>query len=363
MITAPVSIESQRMEILCLLNQTLHQRATENKTFSSADVSPFSTASSMLNNFLANEIQSKHEKIAAAIEDRNRLHKNDVSTFLAQAGYLTTPRLPTLLPFVKTNSRINDQNLALSRKKFSGRWGIPSSLNIVGRSSFGSIERVQMGLILQNRATIASRKHLLAAIQPPTPSSLLKRTNSHCCTSSTERPLSTQYLDSLRANTCSSKIDGLTGRPAVTVYRPGDDDTLSAYQCFVRKQIEFFEANDKDIVSTAKGRNKPIILGQVGIRCRHCATLPPKYRSRGAMYYPKKMRLIYQAAQSIAGSHLHDGCPNAPEEIKVELANLQKNKSLVGGGKTYWDKAAASVGVHETASCLRFDACTMANSR
>lgn len=42
-----------------------------------------------------------------------------------------------------------------------------------------------------------------------------------------------------------------------------DDDHVSKYQCLVRKQIQFFEANDGDVGSTAQGRNKPIVLGQV----------------------------------------------------------------------------------------------------
>ena len=38
---------------------------------------------------------------------------------------------------------------------------------------------------------------------------------------------------------------------------------------FARKQIELFEAKQEDVDAGAQGRNKPIILGQVGIRCIH----------------------------------------------------------------------------------------------
>jgi hypothetical protein len=40
-----------------------------------------------------------------------------------------------------------------------------------------------------------------------------------------------------------------------------------------------------DVQWNAQGRNKAIVLGQVGIRCRYCARLPTWSRSRGAVYY------------------------------------------------------------------------------
>lgn len=81
----------------------------------------------------------------------------------------------------------------------------------------------------------------------------------------------------------------LTGRPSVTLYISCDDDSLSEYQCLARKQIELFEAGREEVESNAQGRNRPIVMGQVGIRCRHCTMLPPKHRARGAVYYPAKL--------------------------------------------------------------------------
>jgi hypothetical protein len=146
----------------------------------------------------------------------------------------------------------------------------------------------------------------------------------------------------------------LTGRHPVTVFLPHDEGTLSEYQCFARQQIEFFEADAVDVESNAKGRNKPIVLGQVGIRCRHCAALPPKYRSRGAMYYPTKLNLIYQAAQNMTSIHLRNCCKNAPDAILHELMTLRKCKSGTGGGKLYWNEGAHLHGVREVGDCLRF---------
>jgi hypothetical protein len=44
-----------------------------------------------------------------------------------------------------------------------------------------------------------------------------------------------------------------------------------------------------DMDANAQGRNKPIVLGQVGIRCRHCAHLHPKKRKSSGVYFPSKV--------------------------------------------------------------------------
>ena len=63
----------------------------------------------------------------------------------------------------------------------------------------------------------------------------------------------------------------LTGRPPVVLYMPCDDAVISSYQCLARKQMELFEAQYIDVEAGAQGRNRGIVLGQVGIRCRHCS--------------------------------------------------------------------------------------------
>jgi hypothetical protein len=79
-------------------------------------------------------------------------------------------------------------------------------------------------------------------------------------------------------------------RPPVLISMPFDAQSLSSYQCLVRQQIEIFQAVPADVEANAQGRNRPIVLGQVGIRCRHCAILPPKQRKSGAVYFPSKVR-------------------------------------------------------------------------
>jgi hypothetical protein len=69
-----------------------------------------------------------------------------------------------------------------------------------------------------------------------------------------------------------------------------DDDQLSEYQILVRKQLTIFEATQEDGESNTQGRKKQVVLGQVGIRCRHCAGSPLRQRGRGAVYYPAKLQ-------------------------------------------------------------------------
>jgi hypothetical protein len=146
----------------------------------------------------------------------------------------------------------------------------------------------------------------------------------------------------------------LTGRPALSLYLTCDDDTFSQYQVVIRKCIELFEAHEADVHSNAQGRNRPVVLGQVGIRCRFCAAVPPKERCKGAMYYPSRLVGLYQAAQNLANSHLVGMCPFVPADIRDQLVSLKDKKSAAGGGKTEWADRAHNVGVFEDDHGLRF---------
>ncbi|KAL7566982.1 hypothetical protein ACA910_019912 [Epithemia clementina (nom. ined.)] len=146
----------------------------------------------------------------------------------------------------------------------------------------------------------------------------------------------------------------LTGRPAIKLYLSCDPDTFSVYQVTVRQSIELFEALQSDVESNAQGRNHPIVLGQVGIRCRHCNFIPPSQRSRGSTYYPSKLSGLYQAAQNLAVGHLIDSCTYVPDDIRECLTRLRDQKSAAGGGKNEWAKRAIALGVYESDHGLRF---------
>ena len=145
--------------------------------------------------------------------------------------------------------------------------------------------------------------------------------------------------------------------PPVCLYTRNDDEILSDYQIFVRRHIEFFQADTAEVNTAAPGRKKPVLLGQVGIRCRHCASLLADRRSAATVYFPSKLRGLYQAAQNIATTHLGDSCPSMPESIKVVFRSFQRQgrrASAGHGGRQYWADAAKASGIMETEDGLRF---------
>lgn len=146
----------------------------------------------------------------------------------------------------------------------------------------------------------------------------------------------------------------LTNRPAMPVFMDSDKEVLTPYQCLLRQHIELFEAGALDIRGTAQGRNTRILLGQVGVRCRHCAALPQVARSRGAVYYSQTIEGIYQVAQNMSKVHLMKGCHRVPPEVQSKLNSLREDNQRASGGKDYWSDGIRALGVYEIGRCLRF---------
>jgi hypothetical protein len=144
------------------------------------------------------------------------------------------------------------------------------------------------------------------------------------------------------------------GRPRVfPMSHPSDEEIVSKYQCLLRKQIEFFEAANVDLKARAQGRNVPIKLGQIGIRCKWCsdAGIPPGFRPRGSVYFPVKLASLYQSAQNMANNHWSSGaCSSIPESVLSEL-NLFKHSKCSGlgsGGHGHWIRTAQSIGIADS---------------
>ncbi|EEC44876.1 predicted protein [Phaeodactylum tricornutum CCAP 1055/1] len=160
----------------------------------------------------------------------------------------------------------------------------------------------------------------------------------------------------LAANTTPASPSSARSDAGKPMALPSDEDNLSEYQCLIRAQIDLFEARTRDIECNAQGRNKPIALGQVGIRCRHCSFLPPGRRPRGAVYFPAKLPGLYQAAQNMAINHFSESCQAIPECTRSKLLRLKELKTTVlGGGKQYWANGARVLGIKETDHGLVFD--------
>eukprot|EP00428_Durinskia_dybowskii_P021857 CAMPEP_0170203100 /NCGR_PEP_ID=MMETSP0116_2-20130129/1047_1 /TAXON_ID=400756 /ORGANISM="Durinskia baltica, Strain CSIRO CS-38" /LENGTH=337 /DNA_ID=CAMNT_0010453397 /DNA_START=245 /DNA_END=1259 /DNA_ORIENTATION=- len=139
-------------------------------------------------------------------------------------------------------------------------------------------------------------------------------------------------------------------RSPKVLYMDCDGDSLSEYQCLIRQQMELFEATEEDAAASVQGRNKQILKGQVGIRCRHCA---PR-RTKGSMYFPTKLDRIYQAAQNLSAFHLCGGCAYVPEDVRKRILILRERKSPAGGGKRYWAEGVRCLGVKEEKGGLLF---------
>jgi len=142
----------------------------------------------------------------------------------------------------------------------------------------------------------------------------------------------------------------------VTLALSGDERKLSEQQVFLRHQIEAFRAGEDDVSTHTRGRNKPIALGQVGIRCRFCAHLPVVKKQKGSTYFPANLLGLYQAAQNMSTTHMQSGlCRDMPTEIKEKFASLSTMKvSSSGAGRPYWAEAAKQIGLVDTEDGIRF---------
>lgn len=175
-------------------------------------------------------------------------------------------------------------------------------------------------------------------------------------------------------NVLTASMDSSNGKSSAhhaptPLYMDCDEDSLSEYQCLIRQQMELFEATPDAAAASVQGRNKQILPGQVGIRCRHCArsnknslTAIGSSSAKGSMYFPTKLDRIYQAAQNLSTFHLCDHCPLVPPEIRKRILLLRERKSPAGGGKRYWAEGVHCLGVVEDATQggLRFKKSTKA---
>jgi len=139
------------------------------------------------------------------------------------------------------------------------------------------------------------------------------------------------------------------------LYSKLDDNNLSRYQCIVRKQIEVFEAKKEDVSWRKEAYGKEIVLGQIGIQCRHCARIPTRHRTRGATYYPAGLKGLYQAAQNMASIHFSNYCHLIPDDEREHLNFHRKHKiSCYRRVKQYWVDGVSVLGIIEINGILRF---------
>jgi hypothetical protein len=134
-----------------------------------------------------------------------------------------------------------------------------------------------------------------------------------------------------------------------------DRQRLSRIQVWLRLQIEVFGASTMDVDEHVRGRNKPVRLGQVGLRCRHCAHVSAVNRGQGAVYFPSSTMGLYQAAQNMYAKHFNGSCRHLPTTTRAQFASLittptttTKGSTISGAGRKYWASTAQSFGLVDT---------------
>jgi hypothetical protein len=135
---------------------------------------------------------------------------------------------------------------------------------------------------------------------------------------------------------------------------PDDKYWLSELQVYLRSNFaEAFGATEADIAAPMHGRNKPIALGQVGIRCMHCRDDPPSERGQQATSYPSLISGIYNSVQQMLRLHF-DCCLSMPPHVRKRIEQLKLSSSSRGGRKQYWIDSAKRLGLADTPHGIHF---------
>ena len=156
-------------------------------------------------------------------------------------------------------------------------------------------------------------------------------------------------------------------RITVPLSAPEDAEVLNPIHCFVRKHLEFFSADDQDIAAPCPGRKSRVTLGQVGIRCKHCAKLKVSAtvrRAKRTVCYPPSLGAIYHSVSNMKFDHFGI-CPCLPDSAREELTALrascsgrsQSNGNNTTGGMStaqYYRISAAAMGLVDTDKGIRF---------
>lgn len=101
---------------------------------------------------------------------------------------------------------------------------------------------------------------------------------------------------------------------------PDDEEVLPPLHCFIRRQIQVFTATDAELSQPAPGRKNPIQLGQVGIRCIHCAK--SNLRVKRSVCYPSSVKRLYSSVSDMKFDHF-GVCPSIPKDLQEIYTQLK----------------------------------------
>lgn len=173
--------------------------------------------------------------------------------------------------------------------------------------------------------------------------------------SATEKVEESTQDESTSASTSTSNPKPPVSKISLAI--PEDKDWLSDTDCFVRRNLEVFCASHDDIFSAQTDRKFPITLGQVGIRCIHCAATSEGARGN-AVNFPYSIDGIYEVVRELQKLHL-ESCVNLPADISQEMANLKTSTSLSSVLRRYYVLAAKALGMIDTPEGIRMSGETL----
>ena len=129
---------------------------------------------------------------------------------------------------------------------------------------------------------------------------------------------------------------------------PEDKNWLSDMDCFVRNNIEVFTAKQIDVDNAVADHKYPIKVGQVGIRCVHCAEASAGAVRNMAVSFPYSISGIYESVREFHRLHL-ESCPNIPTDIKDASTKLGGGSSSLSSVlRRYYVQAARALGLFDT---------------
>eukprot|EP00978_Attheya_sp_CCMP212_P021800 scaffold64098_cov53-Attheya_sp.AAC.1 len=157
---------------------------------------------------------------------------------------------------------------------------------------------------------------------------------------------------------------------SVPLCMPHDSMYLNDIHCFVRRNVEAFVATRQDILAPCPGRKKKdrLTVGQVGIRCIHCAKLPLGERVKRSVCYPPSISGIYHSVSNIKFDHF-DKCRGLPAHERETFTTLRQkctqrrhrpSSPLIGGAKLsnstaqYYQDSAVALKLVDTPEGIRF---------
>ena len=175
------------------------------------------------------------------------------------------------------------------------------------------------------------------------------------------------YVDATPSvNTCKHGAEALahaaaaqsTGEyqphPIVMLAIKEDQEWLSDHDCFVRRNLEVFTAARADVLTARADLGKlGVTVGQVGIRCLHCAVAVSRYSNgrRGArgtaVVYPNSISSIFECVKQLHRNHLENDCPHLPTGVKLKILELKGGmaSSLSSVLRRYHVMAAKALGL------------------